>query len=468
MSHESVPPSFEQLQRLLDTIPGAVWICEYDAAQIIRFRYMSAGVEQLLALSAAELLQSTQPLLDQLTEAEQHNLRAAVVAAQEEGTGWIWNIESESVTGQANWLEWQAIPVKLNDDTYGWHGIVIDITSHMQSATRRRGRREQYQQTLIDLSRHPVINRDDPQQAFHVITETLATTMPVERASIWLYKEEQAAIECIDLYEQTSNEHQAGVVLHKRDYPGYFEALQAGRLIVANNAHTHPATTEFSENYLKPLGIDAMLDAPIRLGSELIGVVCLEHTQSIRAWAASEESFALSIADFVAFLIENQRRRTSEAEQQRLQQHIIDMQQATLAELSTPIIPLTDNVILLPLIGSINTQRAQQIIDVLLEAVSQQQAHTVLMDLTGVPIVDTQIASALIRAAQSVQLLGATTIITGIRPEIAQTLVSLGINLEGVMTQNNLQSGIEAAFAREKRTTRRSATSGAGSAYNKE
>ena len=88
------------------------------------------------------------------------------------------------------------------------------------------------------------------------------------------------------------------------------------------------------------------------------------------------------------------------------------------------------------------------IFDSLLSSVAEHQAHTVIIDITGVTIGDTHVADTLIRAAQTIKLLGAQTIITGIRPEIAQNFVSLGMSLESLITRSTLQSGIDYALRR--------------------
>ncbi|HEY0737449.1 MAG TPA: substrate-binding domain-containing protein, partial [Herpetosiphonaceae bacterium] len=123
-------------------------------------------------------------------------------------------------------------------------------------------------------------------------------------------------------------------------------------------------------------------------------------------------------------------------------QQIILSQQAALRELSTPLIPLSDEVLIMPLIGMIDALRAQQILEMLLQGVADRRAKTVIMDITGVQIVDTHVANALIQAAQAVRLLGAVVVLTGIRPEVAQTLVGLGVDLRTIVTYSSLQSGI--------------------------
>lgn len=135
-------------------------------------------------------------------------------------------------------------------------------------------------------------------------------------------------------------------------------------------------------------------------------------------------------------------RKRGEFERSRLQEEIIEAQAAALAELSTPLIPISDRVMVMPLIGSVDSRRAQQVIDTLLSGIAANHAASVILDITGVPVVDTQVANALLRAAQAVRLLGAQVVLTGIRPEVAQTLVSLGTDLSGITTRSSLQSGI--------------------------
>ena len=139
------------------------------------------------------------------------------------------------------------------------------------------------------------------------------------------------------------------------------------------------------------------------------------------------------------------------SEQRRLQDEIIRVQEATLAELSTPLIPISADVVVMPLIGAVDSRRAQQVLESLLNGLAEQRARTAIVDITGVPVVDTQVANTLLRAAQAVRRLGAHVVLTGIRPEVAQTLVGLGVELRGIVTHSTLQRGI--AFALESSRT---------------
>jgi anti-anti-sigma factor len=140
-------------------------------------------------------------------------------------------------------------------------------------------------------------------------------------------------------------------------------------------------------------------------------------------------------------------RLAAERENRRLQEEIIRIQELTLHELATPMIPISDTIMIMPLIGTIDSRRAQQVLDSLLHGIARTRVTTVILDITGVPLVDTQVANALLQAAQSVKLLGAQVVLTGIRPEVAQTLVGLGVSLQGIITLRTLQLGIAYAAA---------------------
>lgn len=110
--------------------------------------------------------------------------------------------------------------------------------------------------------------------------------------------------------------------------------------------------------------------------------------------------------------------------------------------LGSPVIPLLPGLLLVPLVGSIFSDRAQQIMASVLAGVIAQQADTVLLDITGVPVVDTQVAAALVHTAQAAGLLGATTYLVGVRPEIAQSIISLGVDLSTLRSSSSLATAL--------------------------
>ncbi|RLQ93171.1 RsbT co-antagonist protein RsbRA [Falsibacillus albus] len=124
----------------------------------------------------------------------------------------------------------------------------------------------------------------------------------------------------------------------------------------------------------------------------------------------------------------------------------VSLQKIALQELSAPLIPVVEKISVLPLVGTIDTERAKLIMENLLTGVVKHRAEVVLIDITGVPVVDTMVAHHIIQAAGAVRLVGAKCMLVGIRPEIAQTIVNLGINLNEIITTSTLRKGIEAAL----------------------
>ncbi len=154
-------------------------------------------------------------------------------------------------------------------------------------------------------------------------------------------------------------------------------------------------------------------------------------------------------AQIIGFLRDISAQKRAEEERFALQQQVIEAQRAAIRELSTPLIPISETAVIMPLVGAIDSARAQQIVDTLLEGVADYRAEIAIVDITGVQVVDTQVANALVRAAQAVRLLGAQVILTGIKPQVAQTLVQLGISLEGIKTTGSLQTGVRLALTND-------------------
>lgn len=165
---------------------------------------------------------------------------------------------------------------------------------------------------LMELARHEALNQGHLKTALKAITEATAYNIAVERVSVWLFDKTGTLLQCLDLFEQSFNRHSEGVELVKADYPAYFQALAQNQLIVADEAHIDPQTSEFSESYLTPLGITSMLDAPIRLKGQTVGVVCHEHVGATRCWTPEDQNFARSIADLVSLALEAQERKRAE------------------------------------------------------------------------------------------------------------------------------------------------------------
>src|SRR5467141_1491316 len=126
-------------------------------------------------------------------------------------------------------------------------------------------------------------------------------------------------------------------------------------------------------------------------------------------------------------------------------ERVIREQQEAIRELSTPVLPVRERLLILPIIGLIDAQRARQLTEQLLHAIRANRAKVVVIDITGVPAMDSNVANHLVRTVDASRLLGAMVIVTGLSPEIAQTLVTIGVDLSEMATVGDLQGGIEEA-----------------------
>ncbi|MCP4543812.1 MAG: substrate-binding domain-containing protein [Chloroflexi bacterium] len=194
-----------------------------------------------------------------------------------------------------------------------------------------------------------------------------------------------------------------------------------------------------------------------QLSSALRGVLLLQERE--RAEQGQREALSKALEATRALEkayaeVERQvEERTSElqretVERERLQQEVIDAQKQALQDLSTPIIPVMERILVMPLVGSIDSMRARDITRALLAGIRVHRAKILILDITGVPIVDSGVANHLNKTIQAARLKGAHTIITGISDAVAETIVDLGIDWGGVETLANLETGLKVALAR--------------------
>jgi PAS domain S-box-containing protein len=140
--------------------------------------------------------------------------------------------------------------------------------------------------------------------------------------------------------------------------------------------------------------------------------------------------------------------KAAEAERERLQAEIIEAQRRAIQELSTPVIPVMDRIIVMPLVGSIDTMRAKDIMRTLLKGIREHKAKIVILDITGVPIMDSGVANHLNKTIQAARLKGAHTVVTGVSDAVAETIIDLGIDWDQVETLGDLQTGLLYALHR--------------------
>ncbi|WP_438006676.1 AAA family ATPase [Sorangium sp. So ce321] len=239
-----------------------------------------------------------------------------------------------------------------------------------------------------------------------------------------------------------------------------------------------------ADPYIREKQTKSLMCSPIVRQGRLVGVLYLENNLSIGVFTKNRLELLGLLSTQIAISVENAKlyegleqevaARTEElrlsnerlrdvndrlqvelAERGRLQEERVQMQEEIiqnqrdrLFELSTPFIPITDEIMVMPIIGTVDDKRAAQMIETAMQGVSASAAKVVIVDITGVKSVDTSVASRLMSLAKAVGLLGSKAILTGLRPAVAQSLVSLGVDLGSIETRSNLKAGIAYAMRR--------------------
>ncbi len=164
-------------------------------------------------------------------------------------------------------------------------------------------RLREHRKRLARLMRSKALNSGEVSLALSELTELASDLLACERASVWQLNLEGSALDCVDLFERSRNEHTRGARLLGADYPAYFEALDDERAMAVHDAALDPRTAELQDGYLVPHRIGAMLDAPVFLRGRMVGVVCMEHIGEPRRWQFWEELVAGTLSDFVALVL---------------------------------------------------------------------------------------------------------------------------------------------------------------------
>ena len=225
--------------------------------------------------------------------------------------------------GDELWLRQQAWPIDGSepDDQACVEGFIFDISAQRRMQrihAERQCAHLRQQRCLLDLATNPLLAEGRFEALARHATERVSEIVQVERASVWLLDGTAEHLELADLFVRSTGTHEQGVKLSATQYPAYLDALRSGRSVNADDATTDPRTREFSDGYLRPLGIGAMLDAAIRVAGSIVGVICLEHVGAPRRWRKHEIDFAGEVADQLSLALHNHARLEAQAVQDEL------------------------------------------------------------------------------------------------------------------------------------------------------
>jgi signal transduction histidine kinase len=191
-------------------------------------------------------------------------------------------------------------------------GVLIDVTA--QKALEQQ--RIETTEALLTLARSTFGDRDEIEEVMREITAVAANTLDVERASVWLFANQESILRCVQLYERTPRRHSSGIELAVDRYPAYFDAIREKRTLAVTDTSLSPRTSELAPMH-RDAGITSMLDAPIHVEGQLVGVFSYQHVGEARVWTAEARTFAASIADLLARAFEAVERSKAEKRLQR-------------------------------------------------------------------------------------------------------------------------------------------------------
>ena len=207
------------------------------------------------------------------------------------------------------------------------------LLSQKNVLTSINGKLEKNNEALLELASNKILTSGNFDEALKVITAIASNTLQVSRVSVWQLSQDKSKIECLDLYSLLGGEHSCGMELKSVDYPVYFEAIKSNKAVVADEATLNRFTSEFNENYLFPLQIKSMLDAPFFIEGQLFGIVCFEHQEETRKWTHEDIIFCRAIADIVPLAHEASQRMKAQ-EQIRIQNDVLLAKQAEIVALN--------------------------------------------------------------------------------------------------------------------------------------
>jgi anti-anti-sigma regulatory factor len=299
------------------------------------------------------------------------------------------------------------------------------------------------------------LGTNDWEESVGAVIERLGRATDVSRVYVFeMHTAEDGALLASQRYEWA-----AEGVLPQLDNPELqsmaFASIGFGRWIelLAQNETVHGLVRDFPQgerDILEPQDIIAIAVVPIFVDEVWWGFIGLDECRAARPWSAAEIEALRAAAGLFGAAIQHQRARAA-LRQSLAQEALIRAQEDALLQLSTPLIPVHDEVVVMPLVGALDQKRAERVLETLLAGIVERSARAAILDVTGIPRLDADVADALLRVARAARLLGAEVMLSGIRPEVARTLIGLGADFGDIATTASLKAAIALALKRASR-----------------
>jgi PAS domain S-box-containing protein len=386
-TEEELREATEYQRLILETTPMAILITRVTDGLIL---YANKDVGKLLNQDAEKLI--GQPIPNFYYHPERDR---PIVLKKVQEQGYLHNheVHAKRSDGSSFWVLISVQPFKFGDES-ALITSLIDITEHKQAEAALQASEAQYRTTIDALGEMLYVVDAD-------LRFVLYNAEVGRRLQLMGLRGEVIGRNLFDVFPFLPDE--------ARDE--YRQVFETGEALITQEPMELASGTVYTETHKIPI-VENDADGKPRV-SQVITIARDITTQ-----------------------------KQGEAEREHLQQEVIEAQKRSIQELSTPIIPVMDRIIVMPLIGNIDSMRARDITRALLAGISQHRAKVVILDVTGVPIVDSGVANHLNKTIQAARLKGTRAIVTGISEAVAETIVDLGIDWSGIETLSDLQTGL--------------------------
>jgi PAS domain S-box-containing protein len=320
--------SFEWIIRRM---PGVVYRCSADP--LLTMHALTHGVTDLLGYPAGDFIDNAVRSWASVVHPEDRGPLVELLSATlASGPAQPAQVEYRLLTadGRERWVQHKAWVVRDEKGAaVGLEGFIFEVTEHrlMQLAEAERlVAYERHQRALVALATNMAVVEGRIEDLVALTTEVVADAVEVERVGVWLFDDRRAQLQLVDLYRRSPEVHERGLSLATADYPVYFAAVSSGRTLVIDDAEHDPHALEFADVYLRPNAVVGMIDAAIRVGGEVVGIICLEQVTEPRVWQRHEIEFAGEVADQLALALHNRARVAAAAREKLLQEQLLHSQ----------------------------------------------------------------------------------------------------------------------------------------------
>ncbi|RYE94936.1 MAG: STAS domain-containing protein [Myxococcales bacterium] len=418
------------LSRMLDRIPGAIYVLLISPEGAQQFVYANAASSQLFEVDleawrhdASKAFESVHP--DDLEEWTRRGMDSMMQLVPFRWTGRL-----RFADDRIKWIRVVAEPERNDDGSTGWVGTAFDVTEEVLA-------QHQVQQLQREQAQH--------QSLFKAVIDNLPVGVTVI---------DQAG--ALVVFNRTSQEmaghHDTGENVPVQGSPE--QLTRAFGLFLPDQVSPYPLDQLPHVAALRGESVEAELF--VRNPGRPAGV--LMHVMAQPLTLADGSTVALNLSRDItgqrALEDELRERNRQLASSEEDKSQLVERLRYAIDELSNPILQVWDDVLAMPLIGVVDSRRTADMAQRLLAEVARTQAQCVIVDLTGVEVVDTKTADNLIKLVRKIELIGARCLLTGIRPSVSETVVEIGVDFAGLSTLRNLKHGLQEALRIKRRQSR--------------